>query len=182
MRNKSLILSVLLLSFFYSPLIYGETPSNTAPNPKEKTMTDQIEELTGAKGTLNEKEGVFKVTFPRSDLDVTASGVKITPPMGLTAWAAFKLMEEHTMVMGDLVLTEEQVNPVMDVALANSLEVTGLHNHFFWDSPKIMFMHISGSDNPQTLAYAIGKVFQKIKETESIKKNTAGLVDRKSVV
>ena len=67
--------------------------------------------------------------------------------------------------MGDQVLLENQVNPVMDVALDNGLEVTALHNHFFWDSPKVMFMHIGGMGDEQKLATAIGKVFAKIKET-----------------
>src|SRR5882762_4524674 len=109
-----------------------------------KPDTAKIEELTGAKGKLDEKEGVFKVSVPRSDLSVTAAGVKLTPPMGLTTWAAFKRVGKHTMMMGDTVLLEDQVNPVMTVALDNGLEVTALHNHFFWDTPKVMFMHIGG--------------------------------------
>ena len=125
----------------------------------------QIEQLTGAKGKLDEKEGVFKVSVPRADLKVVAGGVHLTPPMGLTTWAAFTRSGEHTMVMGDLCLTEDQVNPVMSVALDNGLEVTALHNHFFWDSPKVMFMHIGGMGDEAKLAAAVGKVFAKIKET-----------------
>jgi len=128
--------------------------------------TAKIEQRTGAKGSMNEKEGVFKVSYPRSDLQVTAGGVHITPPMGLTAWAAFTKMGEHEMVMGDLVLTEDQVNPVMSVALDNGLEVTALHNHFFWDNPKVMFMHIGGMNDEPVLAAAVGKVFAKMKETQ----------------
>src|SRR4051812_26075170 len=90
----------------------------------------KIEQLTGAKGKMDAKENAFKVSMPRADLDVTAGGVKITPPMGLTCWASFKRMGDHTMVMGDQVLTEDQVNPVMSAALDNGLEVTALHNHF----------------------------------------------------
>src|SRR5436190_21795028 len=91
-----------------------------------KLDTARIEELTGAKGKLDEKENVFKVSMPRADLNVTAGGVKLTPPMGLTCWAAFTKAGNHTMVMGDQVLLEEQVNPVMSVALENGLEVTAL--------------------------------------------------------
>jgi hypothetical protein len=125
----------------------------------------KIEELTGAKGKLDEKEGVFKVSVPRADLKVVAGGVHLTPPMGLTTWAAFTKSGAHTMVMGDLCLTEDQVNPVMSVALDNGLEVTALHNHFFWDAPKVMFMHIGGMGDEDKLAGAVGKVFAKIKET-----------------
>ena len=125
----------------------------------------KLEQLTGAKGKLDEKEGVFKVSVPRADLHPVAGGVHLTPPMGLTTWAAFTRAGEHTMVMGDLCLTEDQVNPVMSVALDNGLEVTALHNHFFWDTPKIMFMHIGGMGDEAKLAAAVGKVFAKIKET-----------------
>src|SRR5262245_1825347 len=125
----------------------------------------KIEELTGAKGAFSEKEVVVKVSVPRSDLTVTAAGVTLTPPMGLTSWAAFKKAGKHTVVMGDIVLLEDQVNPVMSVALDNDLEVTALHNHFFWDTPKVMFMHIGGMGDEAKLAAAVGKVFAKVKET-----------------
>ena len=131
--------------------------------------TARIEELAGAKGTYDEKEGVFKLAVPRDDLSITAAGVKLTPRMGLTSWAAFKRAGPHDMVMGDLVLLEDQVNPVMSVALDNGLEVTALHNHFFWDSPKVMFMHIGGTGDEAKLASAVGKVFAKIRETGGIK-------------
>src|SRR4051794_19586394 len=84
---------------------------------QEKLDTARIEQLTGAKGQMNEKEGVFKVSMPRADLNVSANGVKLTPPLGLTCWAAFKRMGDHAMVMGDQVMLEDQVNPVMSVAL-----------------------------------------------------------------
>src|SRR5438874_11515128 len=132
----------------------------------------RIEQLTGAKGKLDEKEGVFKVSVPRSDLQVVAAGVHLTPPMGLTTWAAFTKSGEHTMVMGDLCLTEDQVNPVMSVALDGGLEVTALHNHFFWDAPKVMFMHVGGMGDEAKLAAAVGKVFAKIKETSGGKGET----------
>src|SRR5262245_23707761 len=127
--------------------------------------TASIEQLTGAKGELLDKEGVFKVSVPRSDLSITAAGVRLTPPMGLTSWAAFKMAGRQALVMGDMVLLEDQVNSVMSTALSNGLEVTALHNHFFWDSPKVMFMHIGGMGDEAQLAAAVGKVLTKIKET-----------------
>src|SRR5678816_568990 len=89
---------------------------------------ERIEQLTGAKGKLDEKEGVLRVTLPRADLEVRVAGVSMTPAMGLTCWAAFERAGEHTMVMGDQVLLEDQVDPVIDVALESGLEVTALHN------------------------------------------------------
>ena len=121
---------------------------------------------------MDEKEGAFKVSLPRGDIDVTAGGVKLTPPMGLTCWASFMKMDDQAMVMGDQVLLEDQVNPVMSVALDNGLEVTALHNHFFWDSPKVMFMHIGGTGDEAKLAEAVGKVFAKIKQTSGGKGET----------
>jgi hypothetical protein len=132
-------------------------PWSMAADTRLDTAT--IERLTG------EKEGALKVSVPRSDLDVTAAGVKLTPPLGLTSWAAFQKAGDHTMVMGDMVLLEDQVNPVMSVALDNGLAVTALHNHFFWDSPKVMFMHIGGMGDEAKLAGAVGKVFATIKDT-----------------
>jgi hypothetical protein len=127
--------------------------------------TAAIEELTGAKGALDAKENVFKVSLPRGDIKATAGGVRMTPPLGLTAWAAFTKAGKHTMVMGDIVLLEDQVNPVMSAALDSGLEVTALHNHFFWDTPKVMFMHIGGMGEEKILAGAVGKVFARLKET-----------------
>lgn len=128
--------------------------------------TKQIEQLTGVKGALDAPSGVFKVSYPRHDLRVKATGVSITPPLGLTAWAAFKQTCPKAMVMGDMVLTADQVNPVMSVALENGLEVTALHNHFFWESPQVWFMHIGGIGDEAKLATAVGKVFARLKETQ----------------
>jgi uncharacterized protein DUF1259 len=132
----------------------------------------RIEQLTGLKGKLDEKEGVFKVSAPRIDLKVTAAGVRMTPPLGLTSWAAFERHGKELMVMGDLVLLEDQVNPVMSAALAAGLEITALHNHFFWDTPKVMFMHIGGHGDEEALAKSVGGVFARIKETSGGKGET----------
>ena len=131
----------------------------------EKLDTARIDELTGLKGKLDEKEQVYKVSAPRSDLKVLSKTVRITPPMGLTSWAAFTRAGKQTMVMGDLVLEEDQVSSVMDVALGSGLEVTALHNHFLWESPIVMFMHVGGMGDEAELATAVGKVFAKIKES-----------------
>src|SRR5438105_8272795 len=124
----------------------------------------RIEQITGLKGQWSEKEGVFKVQVPRSDLAVTAAVAKITPPLGLTAWAAFTKAGAHAVVMGDIVLTEDQVNPAMDAALQNGLEVTALHNHFLWENPRVMFMHIGGMGDEEKLARGVAKVFAVLKQ------------------
>lgn len=132
----------------------------------------KIEQLTGMKGTLDKTENVFKVSQPRTDLSVTVAGVKIIPPMGLGSWAAFKPAGHQVMVMGDLVLQEDQVNSVMSTALDNGIEVTALHNHFLWDTPRVMLMHIGGMGDSDQLATAIGRVFQAIQSTAGSKSAT----------
>src|SRR4051794_32557556 len=136
-------------------------PAATAKNGLD---TAKIEQLTGLKGQWNEKEHVFKVQMPRSDLAVSAAGAKLTPPLGLTAWAAFTKAGAHTVVMGDMVLTEDQVNPAMSAALDNGLDVTALHNHFFWENPRVMFMHIGGMGDEAKLAAGVAKVFEAMKQ------------------
>jgi hypothetical protein len=138
------------------------TVARAAPPPPD---VEHIEQLTGKKGRLDLIEGVFKITAPRTDLKVTAYGVKLTPAMGLTSWVSFTKNGTRTMMMGDLCLTEDQVNPVMSVALDTGLEVTALHNHFFDDSPKIVFMHIGGMGDEARIAGAVGKVLAEIDRT-----------------
>src|SRR5437667_12090623 len=93
-----------------------------APHPSAAALdTSRIEQLTGAKGKLDRAAGVFKVSVPRTDLALTVGGVKLTPPSGLTSWAAFERAGSEAMVMGDVVLTEGQVKPVMSIALENGL-------------------------------------------------------------
>src|SRR6266567_3211814 len=124
----------------------------------------RIDELTGLKGKMNEKEGVYKVTFPRDDVKVVVDGWKMPPFMGLGTWAAFTETKNGAMVMGDTVLFEDEVNAVMSVALDNGLSVTALHNHFFFDTPKVYFMHIEGEGTTEQLASAVRKVYDKVKE------------------
>jgi len=125
--------------------------------------TAKIDYLTGLKGKLNEKEGVYKVTFPRDDVKVRISGSAMPPFMGLGTWAAFTETKNGAMVMGDTVLFEDEVNPVMSIALDNGLSVTALHNHFFFDEPKVYFMHIEGEGSVDKLAGAIRKIYDTIK-------------------
>src|SRR5207253_5028848 len=141
------ILLGLILSAFAADM-------NTAP----------IDEITGLKGKMNEKEGAYKVTFPRSDVKVIVDGWTMPPFMGLGTWAAFtKGVHSEAMVMGDTVLFEDEVNAAMSAALDNGLSVTALHNHFFFDRPKVFFMHIEGEGPLEKLASAVKKVYDTTK-------------------
>jgi hypothetical protein len=130
--------------------------------------TTRIDELTGLKGKFNEKEGVYRITFPRTDVKVVVDGWTMPPFMGLGTWAAFiKGVHTEAMVMGDTVLFEDEVNAAMSAALDNGLSVTALHNHFFFDQPKVYFMHIDGEGTVDQLAGAVRKVYDKIKEVRA---------------
>jgi hypothetical protein len=91
------------------------------------------------------KDGVLKVNVPRADLKVTIQGRPAPTPFGFGGWIAVTKGDAgHDVLMGDLVLTEDEVNPVMSAVLTNGLDVTALHNHFFWETPRIYYMHVHG--------------------------------------
>jgi hypothetical protein len=128
----------------------------------------KIESLTGLKGKMNEAEGVFKVSQPRSDVKVSVDGWQMPPFMGLTSWAAFSQGKgAEAIVMGDLVLFQDEVNPAMSAALENGLMVTALHNHFFYDEPKVYFMHIGGEGTVDALARGVKAALDKAREVRA---------------
>jgi hypothetical protein len=156
---RSFLVSFTLLATLCGVAISAETAS---------LDTAQIEQLTGLRGSLNEEEGVFKVTVPRSDVPISVDGWRMPPFMGLTSWAAFtKGKKAEAMVMGDLVLMQDEVNPVMSAALDAGLSVTALHNHFFYDEPKVYFMHIGGEGTTQKLAAGVKAALDKEKEVRA---------------
>ena len=99
--------------------------------------------------------GVYRVGLPRSDLKVTLDGVAIKPALALGSWVAFREMSGQAMVMGDLVLTHDEVNPVVRVLEQNGIEITALHNHLLRSSPATMYMHIDGHGDAVKLATAL---------------------------
>src|SRR5437899_3956333 len=139
--------------------------------------TARIDELTGLKGKMNEKEGVYKVTFPRGDVKVVVDGWSMPPFMGLGTWAALTATKDGAMVMGDTVLFEDEVNAAISTSLDNGLNVTALHNHFFFDHPKVYFMHIEGEGAVDKLAGAVRKVYdaaRQIRAASPIPKDSLG--------
>jgi len=130
--------------------------------------TARIEQITGLKGTFSKQEDVFKVSKPRNDVKVQVDGWTMPPFMGLTSYAAFKPAHgSQVMLMGDTVLFEDEVNPAMSAALDSGLEVTALHNHFFFDQPKLYFMHIGGMGDSAKLAEGVKKVYDAIAQVRS---------------
>jgi uncharacterized protein DUF1259 len=124
----------------------------------------KIDQITGLKGKLYEKEGAYKVTFPRNDVKIVVDGWTMPPFMGLGTWAAFTESKNGALMMGDTVLFEDEVNAAMSTALDNGLSVTAVHNHFFFDHPKVYFMHIEGEGAVDKLADAVRKVYDAAKQ------------------
>src|SRR5207249_3447705 len=110
-----------------------------------------VEQALGKAGTV-QPDGVYKIGLPRTDLHVKVGDVEIKPTLALGSWVAFRKMAAETMVMGDLVLTEDEVAPVMGKLQEGKIEITALHNHLLNESPRVMYMHISGHGDAVKLA------------------------------
>lgn len=137
---RKLVLAALALSL--------ATPAFAAPDwPK-------VDQAMGRPGAA-QPDGVHRYSFPRSDLQVTLDGVSVKPALALGSWAAFQPMGDEAMVMGDLVLTHEEVNPVMTRLLAQGFTITALHNHLLRSAPATMYMHIGAHGDPVKLAQGL---------------------------
>lgn len=113
----------------------------------------QVDEVFGRTATVS--QDVHRYGFPRTDLNVTLDGVTIKPAFALGGWVAFKPMGNQAMVMGDLVLTEAEVNPVMTKILQDGMEVTAVHNHLLRASPATFYMHVGGHGDPVKMALTL---------------------------
>src|SRR4051794_21394824 len=114
----------------------------------------KVDEALGRPGAM-QPGGVYKFSFPRSDLKVTLDGVAVKPALALGSWVAFTGDGDHATVMGDLVLTENEITPVMKQLVQDGLEVTAVHNHILRASPATLYMHIGGMGDPAKLGKAI---------------------------
>lgn len=114
---------------------------------------ETVKKIFSQKGTM--ADDVLKFTFPRFDLKVRIDGIIVEPDLALTSWVAFNQLENHSMMMGDLVLLENEVDPVMSSLIKNGIEVTALHNHLLHESPRIMYLHIKGEGDPIKLARSV---------------------------
>jgi uncharacterized protein DUF1259 len=147
------------------------SPAVRAADPPLDTAA--IESITGLAGTMNKAENVFKVSKPRTDIKPQVDRWTLPPFMGITSYAAFMPTAGGTMVMGDTVLLEDEVNPAMSAALDAGLEVTALHNHYFFDQPKIYFMHIGGMGETTRMARAVKAVYDRVAQVRSVQASPA---------
>jgi hypothetical protein len=139
--KRFVVCAVLLLTSFASFAQAQEMPA------AYKAVLDTL----GKTGDF--KDSVLKVNIPRNDLSITVANVKTPTPFGFGGWVAMtKGTGGMDVMMGDLVLTQDEVNPVMSALLENGLEATALHNHFFWDEPRMFYMHVHGHGSPAELA------------------------------
>jgi hypothetical protein len=143
-----------------------------AQPPAHKLDPDAIATASGAKTTTT-PDGVVRIAWARTDVSVSVDGMPLKPFAGLGSWAAFTPAPHGAMVMGDTVVFQDEVNPAMDAAFAAGLEVTGLHNHFFYDEPKVYFMHIGGMGDPAKLAAGVKAVWDAIKKVRAESPNPA---------
>jgi hypothetical protein len=134
----------------------GQHRHSNAPAQQQAGGADwkAVGQALGKEGSMQPGD-VYKVSLPRSDLQVTAGGVRIKPALALGSWVAFKRMGDAAMVMGDLVLTEDEVTPVMTKLQEGGVEQTALHNHVLRESPRVMYMHIGAHGDPVRIARAI---------------------------
>jgi uncharacterized protein DUF1259 len=159
MRNTKLSLSASFLIAVIILLVCQPafSPAQTAADQKAPAAGEwkAVEDVFGFPGA-NLPGGVVRFNMPRKDLHVTIAGTEVKPGLALGAWAAFhRVGDNDAMVMGDLVLTENEVAPVMKALQDGGVEITALHNHLIGESPKIMYLHMGGHGDPVKMARTI---------------------------
>ncbi|HEU5238417.1 MAG TPA: DUF1259 domain-containing protein, partial [Pyrinomonadaceae bacterium] len=146
-HTRRIVLSVasfVVATFFV--LVACSAPQNqstAANNQQQPGATDwkPVEQALGKAGSMQPGD-VYKVGLPRTDLQVNVDSAQVKATLALGSWVAFKKMGDMTMVMGDLVLTEDEVTPVLSKLEEGGVEITALHNHVLHESPRVMYMHI----------------------------------------
>src|SRR6266567_464034 len=157
-RQLILIVSAFLLAAVFALVACSAPPGQSGQSNagQQSAATDwkAVEQALGKAGSMQPGD-VYKVSLPRSDLKVTVSGVELKPALALGSWVAFKKTGDMTTVMGDLVLTEDEVTPVMTKLEEGGVEPTALHNHVLHESPRVMYMHIHAMGDAVKIAKAI---------------------------
>src|SRR5437667_7734487 len=168
---KMQIVTALAATYVLS-VTFWSIPAQAQEMPKQY---QGVLDTLGKRGDY--KANVLKVNIPRSDLTVTVDGVATPTPFGFGGWLAMTKGDGgKDVMMGDLVLLEDEVNPVMSALLDNGLEVTALHNHFFFDEPRIFFMHVMGHASPEDLARMAKPAVDLIGHVESTHPKRTGTV------
>src|SRR5579864_3117752 len=146
MKNAKLlsIRRCTVVATIFLAFLSVNSAAQTTVDPKSAAKWKPIEDVFGFPGA-NLPGGVVRFNMPRRDLHVTLAGTEIKPGLALGAWAAFhQIGDNDAMVMGDLVLTEDEVAPVMKALLDGGVEITAIHNHLIGESPRIIYLHVGG--------------------------------------
>jgi len=157
LRRICLALAVCVVAvLFVLAACSAPRPEKSNANAEPQTSADwkPVEQALGKAGSVQPGD-VYKVSLPRSDLKVTVGSVELKPALALGSWLAFRKSSDSTMVMGDLVLTEDEVTPVMTKLAEGGVEISALHNHVLHESPRVMYMHIHAMGDGQKIAKAI---------------------------
>src|SRR5256885_6777126 len=159
-KTRRIVLSLVALAvatlFVLVACSAPQNQSGQANNQQPAAATDwkPVEQALGKAGSIQPGD-VYKVSLPRSDLKVTVGGVELKPALALGSWVAFKKTGDMTMVMGDLVLTEDEVTPVLSKLQEGGVEISALHNHVLRESPRVMYMHIHAMGDGAKIAKTI---------------------------
>ncbi|MDB5337976.1 MAG: hypothetical protein JWN70_3595 [Planctomycetaceae bacterium] len=162
------LLSVALVVVLSSSawLLFAQADREGTPASSHRLNADKIAAAAATKATTT-PDGVVRISLPRTDVPVTVDGMPLMPFAGLASWAAFTPAPHGAMVMGDTVVFQDEVSAAMDAAFSHGLEVSALHNHFFFDEPRVYFMHIGGHGDPEKLAADVKAVWDAIKQVRS---------------
>src|SRR5215470_16695998 len=153
LRMLSLFLSsALLLTVFV--IVQLRAQQNSSKAAPAASNWKAVDDAMGRAGQ-DQPDGAHRFNMPRADLKVTANGVEIKPGFALGSWAAFQMMGNRSDVMGDLVLTDGEVGPIMQKLVDSGIEITAVHNHLLNESPHIMYMHIHGQGDAVKLASSL---------------------------
>src|SRR5262245_571952 len=152
------LLSALLLTVFVIVQLHAQQNSSKAAPAASNWKA--VDDAMGRAGQ-DQPDGAHRFNMPRSDLKVTANDVEIKPGFALGSWAAFQMMGNHSDVMGDLVLTESELGPVMQKLVDSGIDITALHNHVLNETPRIMYMHIRGQGDAAKLAASLREADRK---------------------
>jgi hypothetical protein len=155
-QTKEVIMRALTCFAVTAVIALGTTAASA-----QAVNWDKVDAAFGRKGAVSGE--VHRYGFPRTDLNVTLDGVTIKPALALGGWVAMKPAHGGAMVMGDLVLLEAEINPVLTALIQNGLEITAIHNHVLRGNPATFYMHVGGHGDPEKLATTIVQALQSSK-------------------
>jgi hypothetical protein len=169
-----------VLTFFLSSILClnvspVDAQGNKNTGAAQPLDTALIINIVGIKGSSN--NGEYKITIPQNDLSVEVDGFRIIPPMGLSTWIGFTPTTNGAMVMGDVVLTENDLKPVQQEVIKQGLNITAIHNHFVRNHPNVMYMHIDASGSTNEMAKKVKAVLDQVVESRGHSPSAAAVTD-----